>query len=243
MLTALAIGSMIPDWPLFVPLGPDYATTHSFSGIFLSCLPLGLAVTLLFIGLMKRPLFELMPAGLRRRMARYMDAPRLDDVRVISGLAIAVVAGASSHVIWDAFTHGGAWGVAMFPELREVWMSVAGVRFPGYVVLQHGSSVIGLPVLLAMLIHWYVKAPSVEPSETLLSPTARVVWLLVIVGIPIGILINYLGNIEREGLRPVVLALYFGVTEGGFAFLALTTGYTLLFFPVLRLGKRPEPVD
>jgi len=243
MLTALAIGSMIPDWPLFVPFGPDYASTHTFSGIFAVCLPLGLAVTIAFLGLMKRPIFELMPEGLRQRTARNMELPRIGSFAMLFRLAIAVVVGATTHIIWDAFTHGGAWGVAMFPELRSIWVTVSGIKFPGYLALQHGSSIVGLPVLLAMLLRWYVKTPVTEAGDTLLSPVARAVWLILILGIPCVIIAQYLMSIEREGLRPMLRALYFGVTEGGFAFLVLTTGYTLLFFPLVRLRKRLSAAD
>ena len=57
--SALVIGSMIPDFPLFVPLSPDYGTTHSVPGLLTACLPLGLGCFLVFQLLMKRPLFAL----------------------------------------------------------------------------------------------------------------------------------------------------------------------------------------
>jgi hypothetical protein len=40
--SALVVGSMIPDLPLFVTLPVTYATTHSITGLFLACLPLGM---------------------------------------------------------------------------------------------------------------------------------------------------------------------------------------------------------
>ena len=52
---ALVIGSMIPDLPLFVTIPVSYATTHSIAGLFVACLPLGLACFLAFQLVMKRP--------------------------------------------------------------------------------------------------------------------------------------------------------------------------------------------
>src|ERR1700677_3677984 len=67
--SALVIGSMIPDLPLFIALPVSYATTHSIAGLFVACLPVGLACFLIFQNVMKRPLYSLMPDALRSRCA------------------------------------------------------------------------------------------------------------------------------------------------------------------------------
>ena len=69
-LSALAIGSMVPDLPLFLPGASNYQATHSAPGLITADLPLGLACFLAFQLLFKGFLFALMPhlgpAALRR---------------------------------------------------------------------------------------------------------------------------------------------------------------------------------
>lgn len=105
-LSALVIGSMIPDLPLFVAFAPDYGDTHSVGGLFTACLPLGLAAILAFQLAMKRPLFLLLPAVIQRHCGD-ASASCLRGPRTVIYAAIAVVIGAATHVFWDSFTHEG----------------------------------------------------------------------------------------------------------------------------------------
>ena len=141
---------MVPDWPLYFLVGPTYQLTHSFPGIFVACLPMGLVITWLFLAVARRPLFELASGGLRQRLAAYLNSSPERSARGILNMAVAICVGATTHIIWDAFTHGGTWGVAMFPALQDVWVTVFGIKFVGYMALQHGSSLIGLPLMLVL---------------------------------------------------------------------------------------------
>src|SRR3954471_14155787 len=101
--SALVIGSMIPDLPLFSPLPPGYGVTHSATGLATACLPPGLACFLLFQLVMKRPLFALLPAALRRRCATLVPRRPALHPGSIAWASLAVVIGASTHVFWDSF--------------------------------------------------------------------------------------------------------------------------------------------
>lgn len=232
--TALIIGCMSPDWPLYLPIGPPYDVTQPFSGDFVRSLIVGFAVTLMFFRFMKRPLYELLPAGLRQRLRRYRDDPAVFDVRTILQLAAAIFLGALTHVVWDAFTHGNAWGVALFPQLKQVWLTVAGVKFPGYLVLQHGSSLVGLPLLTALFFLWIRRlAPdSIPPPE--ISSRSRLIWTSLLLGVPAVLTLRYVAVLDVYSLRPVINGLYFGVRDAGFALLVLVLSYTLLFYPLIH---------
>ena len=234
IFTALAIGSMVPDWPLYFPLGPGYQLTHSFPGIFIACLPMGLAFTLFFLATARRPLFELAPPGLQQRLAGYLNLSPERSVRGILGLSVAVCVGAVTHIVWDAFTHASTWGVAMFPSLNEVWVTVFGVRFAGYMGLQHGSSLVGLPLLLVLYMRWYRRAECQAAPQPLISPVARWVWVVLLIGFPIAAMARHIAFMPQMALRPVVMALYYGATEAGFMLIVLIACYSLLFYPVTR---------
>jgi hypothetical protein len=154
--SALAIGSMIPDLPLFVPLVPGYQVTHSFAGVFTACLPLGVLVFVGFQYMLKRPLLALMPVGFQRRcasVARPRPGPR-PSPRALVGILVAIVLGALTHVVWDAFTHHGRWGTELVPWLGATALTLASQPVPGYKVAQYGCSLVGLPLLAWLAIAW-----------------------------------------------------------------------------------------
>ncbi len=234
MFTALAIGSMIPDWPLYFPIGPGYQLTHSLTGIFIVCLPIGLAITLLFIATARRPLYELASPGLQQRLAGYLDTSPHRSARGVMTMAVAICVGAATHIIWDSFTHDSTRGVAMFPALNEVWITVYGVKFVGFMALQHGSSLIGLPLMFALYVNWYRRAECQPAPDSVLSPIARWAWILLLVGLPLATMIRHIVYIPQLTLRPIIIALYSAVTDAGFMFVILIACFSLLFYPVAK---------
>ena len=195
---------------------------------------MGLAFTLFFLMAARRPLFELAPPGLQQRLAGYLNSSPERSARGVLGLSVAVCVGAVTHIVWDAFTHASTWGVAMFPSLNEVWVTVFGVKFAGYMALQHGSSLAGLPLLLVLYFRWYRRAECQPAPQAVISPVTRWVWVLLLIGFPIAAMVRHIAFIPQVSLRPVVMALYYGVTEAGFMLIVLIACYSLLFYPVTR---------
>ena len=130
-----------------------YDQTHSLMGAFTICLPLGLLLFLLFEIVMRRPLVGLSPAWFQQRLEARPQIPR--EARIAPHLvfttkaAAAVVIGALTHQIWDAFTHQGGWGTALIPSLNSVY-SILDFSVPGYKLFQYGSTFVGLPLLAAL---------------------------------------------------------------------------------------------
>lgn len=180
---ALLIGSMVPDWPLFVPFGPTYVLTHTLGGAVTVCVVLGLSLYLAFHKFLKIPLSCLLPDAWRRRVQPLIEAPHSRSPLALVEVALALALGALSHVVWDAFTHQGRWGVSLLPSLNDVVFSVGGFDVQGFRALQHGSSLLGLPLLVALCVYWF---RSVEPAPAPPNP---------------------LGNRLRGGLIVVLLLL------------------------------------
>jgi hypothetical protein len=186
--SALVIGSMIPDFPLFSPLSPAYDTTHSAPGLFSACLPLGLACFLLFQSLMKRPLLALMPRAIQRRSASLSEPCVEPTSKALVLTSLAIVAGAATHLLWDSFTHRGRWGTRLFPRLNETALAMWGHAIPGFKLLQYGSTLIGLPCLVLLLAIWlYRREPQAPGGHPVLSASSRVVAYLVAVAIPVSV--------------------------------------------------------
>lgn len=161
--SALAIGSMIPDLPMFLPWPRGYELTHSPAGVVVACLPLGLAGYLLFQSQMRRPLFAALPEAIQRRCASLARRRFEPTARSLGLAALAVVLGATTHILWDAFTHPDRWGTRLFPRLAEPLLGVGPYTLPGYKALQYGSTAIGLPLLVGLLVVWLLR----QPRETI----------------------------------------------------------------------------
>ncbi|MEM7064690.1 MAG: DUF4184 family protein [Cyanobacteria bacterium P01_B01_bin.77] len=150
--SAFAIGAMIPDLPLFFPI-VNYNQAHSPAGLFSICLPLGLGGFFLFEFVMRKPMVAILPVWLASRLSSTPNIPTRsllgNQLRYIIAIAFAIVVGAYTHQIWDAFTHKGRWGTQLIPMLNSS-IEMGGLHVSGYSVFQHGSTFIGLP-LLALL--------------------------------------------------------------------------------------------
>ena len=182
---ALAVGSMVPDLPLFVPIVMGYQVTHSALGLLTADLPLGVVGFVAFECLFKGLLIALMPVAVQRRcvgVARPGSEPTCGfGFRV----ALAVVLGAFTHLAWDSFTHGDRLGTRFFPSLNAAALTVGGSPLPYYKVLQYGCTVVGLPLLTALAVSW-LRRQVPEPLDRLprLPPVAKVAAWLVAAAIP-----------------------------------------------------------
>jgi hypothetical protein len=170
-LAALMIGSVTPDLVFYIPRYVEYDNSHSLSGVFTFCLPLGLLMWWFFIRVLERPTISWLPEAWRTRIE---PTPK-PGLRAWPWAALAVVLGALTHVVWDSFTHSETPLVDALPALRNE-VALGGVPVPLYFVLQVLSSVFGLVVLAG----WALRIPrkprilaSVEVAEAQPPPSNR----------------------------------------------------------------------
>lgn len=161
--SALAIGSMVPDLSGYYPQLLDYESTHSMRGILTHCLPVGMICYYCYHAILKRPLVDLLPSAASDRMRPWTEKPIDFALPALIAVIVCVALGATSHVVWDAFTHKGRWGVEMFPVLSDVVVEDQRRPIRWYALIQHGSSIVLLPPLLLGFIWWIRRQPI--PSE------------------------------------------------------------------------------
>lgn len=186
---AIAVGAMTPDLPLFVRgTALTYQVTHT--NLLASTL-LALALLVLWYALLRPAVRELAPGWLASRLPVDWDAtgvaawesvraPRSGaraavwrDTMVFAPLvAISLLLGVASHVVWDAFTHEGRWGLTVFPALDQQWGPLLGYKW-----LQYGSTVFGLVVLAVFCTRWLVRR-RVDPPRRLFPRWVRWSWWL-----------------------------------------------------------------
>lgn len=180
LISAAAVGAMAPDLDLLLPIRLTRPQTHGRLALLAFCLPLGLAAWAVFQALIKPALIEVLPDGVYARLCQEHLGPRLGNIKTWLYAALAVVFGALTHIIWDAFTHEDGLGVRMLPILGEPGPELGGSTWTLYRWLQHGSSVLGMAAVLASILLWvrHAKRPSRAP-ERRLSARERHRWVAV----------------------------------------------------------------
>ncbi|CCA54916.1 MULTISPECIES: DUF4184 family protein [Streptomyces] len=147
--SGLVAGSFAPDMTYFAATAfPGAMTfgdvTHSPVGIVtVDVLITGSLVALWLV--VREPLVALLPARWRGRVYGLVRgrAWRERHPALLAGwFGLSAVLGATTHVVWDSFTHLDRWGTRALPVLGDV---VAG--FPFYLYVQYGSSALALGLL------------------------------------------------------------------------------------------------
>ena len=180
LLSATVIGSMVPDFGILMPSRPPRIETHGAMGLLTFCLPVGLAAFWTFQLLLKTPVMAVLPDAAYARWRRYEEPADLRSLRQWLLAACGVLAGAVTHLVWDAFTHEGARGVRMIPVLVDPVLDIAGHRLVGTRLLQDVSSLIGLAVVCAVVAYGLRRGGVVEsrPGRRPLRARERHLWIL-----------------------------------------------------------------
>jgi hypothetical protein len=224
---ALAIGSMVPDFPLFFPGIVDYAQTHSLVGAFTACLPIGASLFLLFELFMRRPLTSLLPDWVQRRLPSKSGIPvepRISlHLRYFAGVAFAIVIGAWTHQIWDAFTHQGRWGTHLVPVLNSE-IRIGGSLVPGYKLFQYGSTFFGLPLLTLLAAVELHRTTPEERGIATLHQKWKLLAALLILAVPI-----FVGAFAWSTSKNAYQALGVTIRHSGAIIMVGLAAYCILF--------------
>jgi len=170
-LAAVIIGSMSPDYAYFLPGGFERVETHSIAGLFLFCWPVSLCLWLLFVRVLELPTTALLPENWR---TRFPPSNREMTFRVLGLASVAVMLGALTHLLWDAFTHGRTFVTSAFPALKSVAFHFAGYRIRWFFLFQLLSSVFGI---VALAIWAWKQPPGQYPRALPKAPVTNAMRL------------------------------------------------------------------
>jgi hypothetical protein len=237
LLSAVVVGSMVPDFGRFLPWQPARFETHSADALLTFCLPVGLVTYWLFQWLIKRPLVELLPPG---AYARWRDSSAPADASSIKQWILAacgVLFGAITHLVWDAFTHEGARGVRMFPVLEDPAVEFGGHRLSGAHLLQDANSVVGLLVVIAVLAYGLRPGqPGAAAAKRRLTRVERWLWILAYV-LAAASFSGLFFLVRRHALAGIPLPL----SSAAIAFLRGAAAALIVMSAALNLWLRGRP--
>ncbi|MET9376528.1 DUF4184 family protein [Streptomyces sp. NPDC002992] len=167
--SALVAGSFSPDMTYFAATAiPDAMVfgdvTHSVPGIVTVDVLITAALVAVWL-MVREPLVALLPERWRGRVYEFVRGRSWRGRRrgpLAAWFFLSAALGATTHVVWDEFTHLDRWGTRTIPFLAEV---VAG--FPVYLYLQYGGSALALVLLV-----WFTARALRATPRDLAQPAA-----------------------------------------------------------------------
>ena len=143
VLSALVIGSLVPDIWYLAPEFVSRNDSHGIAGLFWFCVPAGLALYLLYYHALKRPLIALLPFRLAGRLASDARLP----AKPLPAVLLSLLAGSMTHNVWDSFTHPQGRAARVLSWLGAPLFSVGHLELYGATLLQYASGVLGLGLI------------------------------------------------------------------------------------------------
>lgn len=186
---ALAIGTMAPDFPYYVPrrLEIPRELTHSPLGLVTVDLAMTLVGVAIWWLLLREPVVDLLPAPIRERIPHRAPSAWWRGRRSPAGalllIVVSALVGGATHLIWDAFTHPGR----LVDQVGFLHRQVGPLAVDKW--LQHASTVGGIVALGLWAGLRLRRAPRDPARPSRFTPRERVVGAVVVVlaaGLPSG---------------------------------------------------------
>jgi len=182
VVSALAIGSMAPDLAYFLPFDVARLESHSLPALVWFCLPVGLATWAFFHVFAAPLLHDVTPRVVRERLPGAWARGEWPRVPIAS-VALCIVLGAMTHLVWDSFTHYGTPLTRAVPMLAMPMGEIGGVTIRPVRIAQHISTAFGLALLGVWGWRWLGRPPVEAASHPPPSHLVRLA-LVALVTVP-----------------------------------------------------------
>jgi hypothetical protein len=226
--SALVIGTFAPDFEYLLRLSARGRFGHTLAGTFVLTLPLALVVLGIFHAFVKRPAAMLLPEALQRRLENHLGEFRFGGPTRFLQIVTSILVGIATHLMWDSFTHVSAWPCRHWSVLRRPFPLPIVGQLPLYKILQHGSTILGIGILLAWLVHWYrTTPPSAAAMRSLPSGQKALVVL-------VGTIVALMGVILRVIIGSKASSAHF--TFNKLVVQSVVTAIALLWWQLVAYG-------
>lgn len=216
-LTALVIGSMVPDFEYFIRMKISALYSHTWSGLLWFDLPLGLLIMLMYVAIVKDKLITHLPLWFNRRFSSSRGPAHKTNFFYIVIVIISILIGAASHILWDSFTHPAGYFVKHHHLLRHKTM-VLHQHLEFYNILQHLSTIAGA-VIIAFTIY---RLPE-DASTTASRKEILYYWLKIIGTAVLTLTIRILTGLKTVQYGDMIVTVISGLLIGLLLISAVTT--------------------
>ena len=218
-LTALIIGSMVPDAEYFIRMRVSSREFHTPAGLVYFDLPFGLVLYVIFIFILRPGVLPHLPRPLRTRFTGLRaDRQRPGPVHNFLVIAFSILTGAATHLLWDSFTHARGYFVR-HNEWMKTEIIIPPLDLQIFLILQYGSTVLGFFLMGRAIYKLPERDISMAPSgkDFLFWPVTILLFLLVL-------LAKYLLNLHHhvkieDWMISSISALLLGLTAGSIVYL------------------------
>ncbi|WP_075809246.1 DUF4184 family protein [Paraclostridium sordellii] len=150
-LMGLILGSMAPDFIYFILFNPISNLGHTFLGFLFLNLPLCYLLNYLINNFIKVPFILNLPFRLSRYYIYLLNYKvNMKSTKNIIVFGYSCILGMITHVLWDSFTHPSGFFVLNINFLRTN-ISFLNFQIPLFKIIQHGSTLIGILLILIYL--------------------------------------------------------------------------------------------
>ncbi len=212
-LTALVIGSMVPDFEYFLRLKVASYYSHTWTGLFWFDPPLALFLLVIYNNIVKNKLIDHLPAFLNSRLSKFKISSSFYFKNAVI-VVVCILIGAASHIFWDSFTHSGGYFVTHILFLTRQ-INISHYHIQTYKILQHLSTLAGTAIILFAIVQLPVGQLTKENNITYYWIEVLGVTLLVLS-------IRLLTGLQIQEYGDVIVTIISGIFIGLILISAIT---------------------
>lgn len=180
-LSALIIGSVVPDFEFFLRISSTRTIAHTFPGVFIFCLPLGLILYFIFHSIIKKPLLSLLPSAHQSRILNNSKPLRTFPLYHFFKITSALLLGIFSHLLLDSITHENSFLTAHLPFLSYSFLIAPFGSFNLCFLLQHFFSFAGTTIMILWYLNWYKNFPVKKNTFYVIKRRSKTIILILII--------------------------------------------------------------
>lgn len=181
-LSALVIGSILPDLEYFLRLEPVRHHLHSWPGFLWIGIPMGLFLHQFFHLFLKYPILSLFPKAHQEKLIPVCNRYRMEGAKDFFKIIISLLIGILSHLILDSFTHDGNFIAKHIPFLQIKILKISSINITIATFLQYFSTIVGMGyIILKYFIWFHYCTEKIRIEEELFSMKKKLITIFSII--------------------------------------------------------------
>ncbi|GAB6168427.1 DUF4184 family protein [Clostridium carnis] len=211
-MSGLILGAMSPDFIYFILFGPSSNEGHTLRGLILINIPICILLNYLYFKFIKNYLIINLPNSISKYYSYLINWKwENNNFKSLIIFIYSVILGWITHVLWDSFTHKGGYFVNKIEFLNRI-LEINNYKIPFYKIAQHGSTLIGILLILIYLYKLRFKGELIE-----ISIVSKLKYYLLIISttlITISLSYLYFNTIYKFTIGNLVVSLVNGIFLG-----------------------------